>query len=81
MIPATLKPLASARVRTLMKDVSKGAFGPGPADTRESLLIAQNLARLYADVLEEPLPADLARLIGRLQKRVADQADRSGRRR
>jgi hypothetical protein len=56
-----------------MKDVTKGAFGPNPADTRDSLLIAQNLARLYSDVLEEPLPPDLARLIGRLEERMGDQ--------
>jgi Anti-sigma factor NepR len=56
-----------------MKDMTRGAFGPHPADTRESLSIAQNLARLYADVLEEPLPADLARLIGRLERRMSDQ--------
>jgi Anti-sigma factor NepR len=29
--------------------------------------IARNLARVYAQVLEEPLPADLQRLITRLE--------------
>ncbi len=33
-------------------------------------MIARNLARLYSDVLEEPLPPDLARLIGRLEERL-----------
>jgi hypothetical protein len=36
-------------------------------DGGRQLAIARNLARLYADVLDEPLPCDLERLIARLQ--------------
>lgn len=32
-----------------------------------------NLARLYADVLHEPLPCDLERLIARLQEASGDR--------
>jgi hypothetical protein len=53
-----------------MEDVRNRAFGPQAADASESLVIAQNLARLYSDVLEEPLPRDLALLIGRLEERM-----------
>jgi Anti-sigma factor NepR len=56
-----------------MQKIGNGAFGPHAADAGESLMIARNLARLYADVLEEPLPPDLARLIGRLEERLTSQ--------
>jgi hypothetical protein len=36
-------------------------------DGGRQLAIARNLARLYADVLHEPLPCDLERLIARLE--------------
>ena len=55
-----------------MQEISNRAFAPLAAETRESLRIAQNLARLYANVLEEPLPRDLVLLIGRLEQRVGD---------
>lgn len=45
----------------------------------ESLLIAQNLARIYADVLAEPLPPDLQRLIARLHERTQSARPSSGR--
>jgi hypothetical protein len=56
-----------------MQEIGSRAFGPHTAEARESLMIARNLARLYADVLEEPLPPDLARLIGRLEERLTSQ--------
>ena len=37
-------------------------------DGGRQLAIAQNLARLYEDVLHQPLPCDLQRLIARLQE-------------
>jgi hypothetical protein len=54
-----------------MQGIGNRAFGAQSAETQDSLMIARNLARLYADVLEEPLPPDLARLIGRLEERLA----------
>jgi hypothetical protein len=54
-----------------MQEIGNWAFGAQSAETQDSLMIARNLARLYADVLEEPLPPDLARLIGRLEERLA----------
>ena len=36
-------------------------------DRGHQLGIARNLARLYAEVLEEPLPPELQRLIARLE--------------
>ena len=59
-----------------MQEIGNRAFGPHGGDAQESLLIARNLARLYADILEEPLPPDLARLIGRLEERVTSQTSR-----
>jgi Anti-sigma factor NepR len=56
-----------------MQEIRYRAFGPHPVGARDSLMIARNLARLYADVLEEPLPPDLARLIGRLEERLTSQ--------
>ena len=38
-------------------------------DGGRQLAIARNLARLYEDVLQEPLPCDLQRLIARLEGR------------
>ena len=35
------------------------------------LSIAHNLQRIWSDVLEEPLPQDLQRLITKLEKRLA----------
>lgn len=57
-----------------MQEMPNRAFGSGSPEIGESLRIAQNLARLYAEVLEEPLPADLEHLIGRLHERMADRA-------
>ena len=37
-------------------------------DGGRQLAIARNLARLYQDVLQEPLPCDLQRLIERLKE-------------
>jgi hypothetical protein len=37
-------------------------------DGGRQLAIARNLRRLYEDVLHEPLPCDLQRLIARLQE-------------
>ena len=56
-----------------MQEIGNRAFAPHPTDARDSLMIARNLARLYSDVLEEPLPPDLARLIGRLEERLTTQ--------
>ena len=57
-----------------MQEIGNWAFGAQSAETQDSLMIARNLARLYADVLEEPLPPDLARLIGRLEERLRRRA-------
>ena len=37
-------------------------------DRGQQLGVARNLARVYAEVLEEPLPAELRRLIARLER-------------
>ena len=42
-------------------------------DGGRQLAIARNLARLYADVLHEPLPCDLERLLARLQEASGDR--------
>jgi hypothetical protein len=38
-------------------------------DGGRQLAIARNLVRLYEDVLQEPLPCDLRRLIAQLEER------------
>jgi hypothetical protein len=57
----------------MMSNLPHSAFAPRPADMQDSLVIAQNLARLYKETLEEPIPTDLARLIGRLRERMEER--------
>jgi hypothetical protein len=52
-----------------MKQIRQQPFS-GSSEVNESLLIARNLARIYADVLAEPLPRELQHLISRLQDRL-----------
>ena len=40
------------------------------ADTVVQLAVAREVARIYADVLNDPMPPDLARLIERLEIRA-----------
>ena len=50
-----------------MEQRSLNLFRDGGADEGTAsvrLAIARNLARIYADVLDDPLPDDLRRLIG-----------------
>jgi hypothetical protein len=42
-------------------------------DGGRQLAIARNLRRLYEDVLHEPLPCDLQRLIARLEENPASR--------
>jgi hypothetical protein len=60
----------------MMPNLPHSAFAPPPADTPDALVIAQNLARLYKEVLEEPIPTDLARLIGHLRERMGERTAR-----
>jgi hypothetical protein len=60
----------------MMPNDPYSAFAPHPADTQDTLAIAQNLARLYREVLEEPIPTDLARLIGHLRERMGERSAR-----
>lgn len=55
-----------------MKEIPNRAFASASLKHCDPFPIAQNLADLYADVLEQPLPKELERLIGRLQERMAD---------
>jgi hypothetical protein len=55
-----------------MKQIRQQSFS-GASEVNESLMIAQNLARIYADVLAEPLPRELQHLIVRLQDRLGGQ--------
>jgi len=45
------------------------------ADRALQLAVARGLARIYADVLRDPLPPDLLRLIERLESRLASLED------
>ncbi|HEX8165016.1 MAG TPA: hypothetical protein VF601_04420 [Beijerinckiaceae bacterium] len=54
-----------------MKQVRQQSFSGSP-EVSESLIIARNLARIYADVLAEPLPRDLQRLLVRLDERLSE---------
>jgi hypothetical protein len=53
-----------------MREVTSKPFGDHGQGASDSLTIARNLARIYADVLEEPLPRELAILIARLEERM-----------
>jgi hypothetical protein len=57
-----------------MREITSKPFGDQGRQTTESLTIARNLARIYADVLDEPLPRELAVLIERLEERMSDSA-------
>ena len=46
----------------------------GARDQTDALAIARNLGRIYADVLEEPIPPELQRLIERLQERIEERS-------
>lgn len=55
-----------------MEQRSFNAFdgtGFGSMDRQVRLAIARNLARIYADVLEEPLPRSLQHLLQKLEER------------
>jgi Anti-sigma factor NepR len=60
----------------MMTNLPHSAFAPRQADTHDALAIAQNLARLYKEVLEEPIPTDLTRLIGHLRERMGERTPR-----
>jgi hypothetical protein len=44
------------------------AFAEQKADNSMKLAIARDLQRIWSDVLQEPLPTDLRRLIHRLEE-------------
>ena len=44
------------------------AFAEKKADNSMKLAIARDLQRIWSDVLDEPLPTDLRRLIDRLEQ-------------
>ena len=44
------------------------AFAEQKAENSMKLAIARDLQRIWSDVLQEPLPIDLSRLIHRLEK-------------
>ncbi len=44
------------------------AFTEQKAENSMKLAIARDLQRIWSDVLQEPLPIDLSRLINRLEK-------------
>ena len=44
------------------------AFAEQQAENSMKLAIARDLQRIWSDVLQEPLPIDLSRLIHRLEK-------------
>lgn len=46
-----------------------GGAGFGSMDRQVRRAIAQNLARIYADVLREPLPGPLRQLLQKLEER------------
>jgi hypothetical protein len=46
-----------------------GAASPGAIDRHVRLAIARNLARIYEDVLREPLPGSLRNLLDKLEGR------------
>lgn len=53
-----------------MEQRSLNAFGtasPGAIDRHVRLAIVRNLARIYEDVLREPLPGSLKNLLERLE--------------
>ena len=50
-----------------MDDHSIHAFAEQKADDSLKLAIARDLQRIWSDVLQEPLPTDLRRLIDRLE--------------
>lgn len=43
--------------------------GSGDVDRHVRLAITRNLARIYADVLQEPLPRSLQNLLQKLEER------------
>jgi hypothetical protein len=57
-----------------MEPILPNAFSPLSASQGTTLDVARNLARIYADVLEEPLPPDLQGLIIKLSQRDEQQA-------
>ena len=45
---------------------SVGEYADFSTERAYQLGIAQNIARIYADILNEPLPAEIARLVAHL---------------
>jgi len=51
-----------------MEHHATNAFAEQKADNSMKLAIARDLQRIWSDVLQEPLPTGLRRLIDRLEK-------------